>query len=391
MKRSKRFVGRRESYGISHELEDMFVALGKDLPDPIEGLKVVADFYEADNAILDHCDDSDGTVGDVFRFTACDYFVNYASLCEDKERVAALMLRLYAEDDYGVRDVLLDSASSYLPERILHSLVEQLWQRSAIEKDQDRKRHWFYGIESLAKQLRDAVLFEKASRAAWPELSTASRIEIADVYLQSGQPEAALKWLDSIPVEDHYKDDERDSLLMDVCDALGDKNRLKETAWRIFRRHRSEETLSQLLSVLGEDQRKQIIDREADLILLSGRLSYSDAAFLIDMNQIEQAEKYLMNRADQLNGIHYTVLLPLAEALTEAGRLVVASAIYRALLESILARAISKYYTHGIRYLKKLDALSLRISDWGDVVTHEDYKAELKSIHARKTSFWSKY
>ena len=42
-------------------------------------------------------------------------------------------------------------------------------------------------------------------------------------------------------------------------------------------------------------------------------------------------------------------------------------------------------------YLRKLDALSLKISNWGDVVPHEGCKAELRQIHARKNSFWSRY
>jgi hypothetical protein len=145
------------------------------------------------------------------------------------------------------------------------------------------------------------------------------------------------------------------------------------------------------LSVVGKGHEGEVIDDETKSILASPRLSYSDAEFLIVMGRLDEAETYLLARAEQLNGGFYTALLPLARDMEKAGRLIVATAIYRALLESILARAISKYYTHGVRYLKKLDALSKKIENWGDVVSHEEYKAELRRIHARKNSFWSKY
>jgi hypothetical protein len=391
LKRAKRFVGRRESYAVSHELEAMFAGLSKHLPDARKGVELVAAFYEADCKILDHCDDSDGTIGDVFRFTALEYFVHYGALCEDKDWLAALVLKLYSDDDYGVRDAPLDSATSYLPEHSLRGLVEQLWQRSARETVEHKKHHWLYGIESLAKQLRDGPLFEKACRALRPKLSTVARIDIARIYWQSGQPETALRWLDSIPLVDDFMIDRRDELLLEVCTSLGDRDRVDETAWRIFRRNRSRETLSELLEVVGKDQREQMIDREAELILVSPSFSHSDAGFLIDVDRLDEAEDYVLNRVGQLNGNFYTALLPLAEGMVKAGRLIAATVIYRALLESILARAISKYYTHGLRYLRKLDTLSLKIDDWGDVFTHENYKAELRRIHARKSSFWSRY
>ena len=67
------------------------------------------------------------------------------------------------------------------------------------------------------------------------------------------------------------------------------------------------------------------------------------------------------------------------------------SIIYRALLYSILKRAVSKYYNHGVRYLKKLDSLSDRTTDWQNVQPHASYKEDLLRNHGRKSSFWSKY
>jgi uncharacterized Zn finger protein len=68
-----------------------------------------------------------------------------------------------------------------------------------------------------------------------------------------------------------------------------------------------------------------------------------------------------------------------------------ASVIYRALLESILSRAQSKYYHHGVRYLKKLEALAGKVDTWLTVQPHQTYMDELRQAHRRKSSFWSRY
>jgi len=78
-------------------------------------------------------------------------------------------------------------------------------------------------------------------------------------------------------------------------------------------------------------------------------------------------------------------------ALEEGGLSLGATLVYRSLLESILDRAQSRYYHHGVRYLKKLDSLSPAIDDWRGLPSHEEYKENLLEAHGRKRSFWSKY
>jgi len=61
------------------------------------------------------------------------------------------------------------------------------------------------------------------------------------------------------------------------------------------------------------------------------------------------------------------------------------------LLDSILARAKSKYYHHGIKYVKKLDKLSEKIDNWFQFSQHSKYFDEIKVAHSRKSAFWSRY
>ena len=188
-----------------------------------------------------------------------------------------------------------------------------------------------------------------------------------------------------------FRVDEYDNLLFDIYSKTGDTEELVEVAWRIFRRHRSANTFSKLLSVIGEDKRDTIIEDEAKRILADKSLSLSDAAFLIGVDRLDMAEIYLLDRSVQLNGDFYGDLLSLAKAMEPDGRWLCASIVYRALLGSILDRAYSKAYGHGVRYLKKLDRISESVLDWSDFDDHEAYLKKLRQQHGRKRSFWSRY
>ena len=112
---------------------------------------------------------------------------------------------------------------------------------------------------------------------------------------------------------------------------------------------------------------------------------------MLDTNQIDLAQKYLLKNVTALNGDLYNLMLPLAQRFEKENRLLAATVIYRELLESILSRAQSKYYHHGVRYLKKLEELAPQVSDWQGFPPHELYYQKIAETHARKKSFWLKY
>lgn len=56
-----------------------------------------------------------------------------------------------------------------------------------------------------------------------------------------------------------------------------------------------------------------------------------------------------------------------------------------------LRRGQTKTYSHGVRYLNKLDRLAKSISDWRNLDDHTVYMQQLRQTHGRKSSFWSRY
>ena len=391
LKRSRHFIDWRGSSGFARDLEMLLQDLKAGFTDPLTGVELVAAFYETDEGVLGHCDDSSGHVGDVFRFDAKELFVEYASHCTDKGKVAGIILKLNRKDDYGIRDTLVDCAGECLPEPVIRTMISELQKRADDEKDEYKKRHHLMLIESLARQIKDAKLFEQTRIASWGKLSTAALIDIARVYLESGDVETAHSWLKKIPEGETFQAYERDQLLLEIYQKQGDTEKLTGLLYQKFRSYHSTDTLQALLDVIGHDKRDEVISAEVAQILESTGLSESDAEFLISIGKIDEAEEYLLNRAEQLDGDHYGSLLSLAEAMESESRNLAASLIYRSLLLSILERGYTKAYPYGIRYLKNLDKLAVSVPDWKSFNNHEAFKDQIVQAHGRKRSFWSKY
>ena len=391
LKRSRRFIDWRESAGFARELEMLLQDVKAGVTDPLTGVELVASFYETDESVFERCDDSSGDIGGVFRYDAKELFVEYASRCTDKEKTADTILKLNRKDDYGVRDSLIDCAADCLPDPVIRAMITTLQGLADKEKNDHRKRHYLILIESLARQIKDAKLFEKTRIASWGELSAAALVDIARVYLESGDIETAHSWLKKIPEDENFQKYERDKLLLEIYKKQGDSEKLTELLFQKLRSYHSTDTLQALLDVIGHDKRDDIVADEVVQILESSTLRESDAEFLIAIGKMDEAEAYLLKRADQLDGNYYGSLFFLAETMEKKSRHLAASLIYRSLLTSILERGYTKAYPHGIRYLKKLDKLAAAISDWKDFNHHEAFKEQIIEAHGRKRSFWSKY
>ena len=390
IKRSRKFISWHESGDFAQQLEQLLIDLERGVKEPCAGVELIGRFFEADASIFNRCDDSNGAVGDVFSFSATDLFASFANRCANKHFIADLVIKLNEDDSYGVRDSLFKRAGEYLPEATLRAMIDELWMKAELTTNDYQRGSWYRAIQMLAKQLRDAPLFEKA-RLENSTPSVAAWFDIAKVYLESDKPDIALTKLKQIPESEGFMLNERQQLLLSIYRQLGNVEAQTKIAWQIFNSHHDQTTLTQLLDCIGQDQRDTVISNAVNRITQDPRLSYDDAAFLLAVERIDELEIYLLQRIEQLNGNLYFRLLPLAEALEKRGKLLIACLIYRALLDSILARALSKYYHHGVKYLKKLDQLAPYVTDWQTWPAHNTYLAILKENHKRKSAFWSKY
>lgn len=389
-RRSRSFYTGAQSWEFSRQLEELLGDLAKAEPDPRTGVAMIARFFEHDRNAFETCDDSDGNVGDVFRGTACDLFVRYASPCEDKAFVAATMLGLVADDAYGVRDHLFDRAAEFLPECTMREMVETLWAKGTAPGDQTHRQELRL-VEDLARQLNDAPLFEKARRLSWKNLNAAACHDIAEVYFMAGDAATALNWLNRVDEADTFHARERRELAMRIHRQLGNRDAEAALAWGAFRDARSVASLDALLAVIGHEQRDRVIAQSADEIARGDRLDLFGLVFLAAVGQLDEAEAHVLTHAASLDGGFYDWLLRIAQAFESSRKALAASLVYRSLLESILRRGQTKTYPHGVKYLRKLDQLALGIVDWHRFPTHAEYKRAVRAAHPQKRSFWGRY
>lgn len=387
---SNRFVPYHKTDSYVEELRSILGDLEFGVSSPQQGVELVAEFYRCDSYIMEQCDDSNGTIGDFFSYDVQELFTSFAARCEDKEWVIEIVLGLIDGNDYGVRDTLVDRASEYLPEPALREMVERLKERALAGSNEYRQRSYCLAVNVLAKQLQDTSLMAEAQIAAYGTSSPSSHLEIAQIHLDRSEPQEALQELAKISVEETFMEPKKDDLLFEAHRRLGHSEEMVKIAWKIFRRERSIRSLEQLIEVVGEDHRDQIMTDEIAAIHSNATFSVADLIFLVESGQLGEGEVYIVEREDQVDGGLYTTLLPLAERMESGGRYLGATVMYRALLDSILTRGYVKAYGYGARYLRKLDGLASRIVDWKKMDDHFRYKERLEALHHRKRSFWSK-
>lgn len=221
LKHSSRFIDWRGAAGFARELEMLLHDVKAGVDDPLTGIELVAAFYEADSIIFEMCDDSSGNIGDVFCNSAKELFVDYAIRCNVKEKIADIILKINKKDNYGIRDTLIDCAGECLPEPVIRAMIVTLQKWADKEKEEYYKQHHLRSIESLARQIKDAELFEATRIASWGKLSTAALIDIAQVYLESGDVEMAHSWLKKIPEGETFQEYKRDKLLQEIYQKTG--------------------------------------------------------------------------------------------------------------------------------------------------------------------------
>jgi hypothetical protein len=390
LKSSKRYFDWRASSNFAFELDMMLQDIKLKVHDPLIGAKLVAAFYEADEFIFEMCDDSGGEVGDVFRYHALELFADYANRCVDKNKIINIIIELTQKDDYTVRSGLIDDAAQYFSKELVSNLIENFQKLVSNEKNEYKRQHHVL-IESLARQVKDAKLFEKTRILLSQELSTASMIDIAQVYLASGDTEVAYSWLKKVPkVESSYQY-KMDELLIETYTKLGESEKLHQLLYKKFREYHSIKSLDALLDQIGHDKRDEVVSGEVAQILKSAYLHSFDVEFLIKTGKIDEAEQYLLTRADQLDGGYYGNLLSVVDVMESESRYLMVCLIYRSLLIPILERAKTKTYPQGIVYLKQLDNLSAKVDDWRNFNDHITFKEWLYHNHHLKYSFWRKY
>jgi len=391
MKRGRRFIEYRESPEFARKLSILVDDIRRDAPSPEKGIDLIRRFFETDNSIFNRCDDSMGAIGDVYRHEASAVFASFAARCADESKIAKTLRDLMTRNDYGARDYVIDTASQYLSETTMRTLVSQFRKSARTHTNDYDRAAGFRLAESLARQIGDAPLYKDIVEETYDELPLSSQVDIATVYLECGDVDAALERLDRISPDAHFRLADREQLYEQCYRLKGDTRALILLLRRQFERSPSLRAIDELAKEVGEEERQNIINTQIDRIVTDNSFDSARAAFLFDVDASKTAETYIVDRYDKLGDYFYAHHVDLVEKCEQAQCWLSASLLYRTLLIDILEAGRTKAYRHAVRYLEKTDEYAERIVDWTGHNDHATFKQEIHAKHYRKRSFWSKY
>jgi hypothetical protein len=381
------FVPWKYSSKFADEMTDILADLEVGVSSVEEGFKLICEFYRADASFFEQADDSSGHIGDVFRSSAVDIFVKYAAHVSDRKLVINELLELLKDDGYGVRDDLISHAYKFLTNAELKKLFDIFDSLNAVSKE----KYSDCKLTSIAKQLKDASLFETVAKRGKDELNSKDLLEIAEIHFLSENYEEAQKSLDSIKDSDHFSRHEQEDLQKKIYSKLGKTEQLFKIVFDAFHKSPCEYTLRDLIAVDGPSRRSELVADAVKNIMAKKTWSSSDAEFLMYIGDDDSLESYvLLHRSKLQEGIFYSAS-SIAECLVQKSKYLAATLVYRSLITETLKKSISKYYHHAVNYLEVLDLISNKIDFWDGIEDHKLYLESLKMKHALKKSLWSKY
>ena len=217
----------------------------------------------------------------------------------------------------------------------------------------------------------------------------AKAASIAERLLAADRPDEAMAALKRAEAKfqagGYWPDWQR--LRIDALDALGLAGDAQSARWDIFEQGLNAEYLRTFIKRLPDFD---YVEAERRALAHVARYpGFGQAlSFLIDWRAHDRAADLVLARHEELDGNHYWLLTPGAEALEQRHPLA-ATLMLRAMIDYSLGAGKYNRYSHAARHLQTCEYLARRIESFGHHLDHEAYVADLRLRHGRKSGFWN--
>jgi hypothetical protein len=414
--RSRSFVDWQNRRTLVDDLEAQRSAIVKQVAkaDPGEGLDLLWRFLALATPIFERCDDSSGTVIGIFHAAGSDLGEIAKAAKIDPEKLANQAFQAMMDNDYGQYDDLISALTPALGQEGLEHLKRRMIALSnePVERPADQERRVIgfgsggpvyaddmaehsrvstvrLALMEIADALGDVDAFigqyDEQTRKV-PKFAA----QIAQRLLAAGRAQEAWQ---TIEATEHrrggwdWPDFEWEDARIDVLDALGRSDEAQAARWSCFERSLSGSHLRAYLKRLPDFD--DIAAEERALDHAQGYKNLLQAlSFLVSWPALDRAAKLVIQRAADLDGDHYEILTPAADALAGKHPLA-ATLVLRAMVNFSLTQSRSSRYRHAARHFMECASLASSIENFGTCESHEAYAARLKAEHGRKSSFWS--
>lgn len=408
LERARSFVDWDKASAFRDDLRSLTDTIVAELgaASPTLAMDRVLRFVATHERVFERVDDSSGRVQDV-------YYQAIAAVGElaqrlDRSEADLLPGRIMAALGESAHGYLVDMTEAVAPHLSQATLARwdaeldaAIAQRQAEESTRASDR-WFYSMTSQWNRMRQIIAQARGDIDLLIGLETKKPAHMRDTLgmaarlLEAGRATEALAWVRKpgrrpLGERDGNVDcPQRAGLEAQILEALGDKSGAQALRWRCFEAGLSADMLRPYLKGLPDFEDIEAEERAHALAL--GHAD-PDAAlqFFLDWPRLDLAARLIVAHHRRWDGRDWHVLPKVAGTLGHEYPLA-ATILYRALLDDILARARSKAYGHGARYLEQLTGLA-KDTDAdparpAGLVDHATYLAGLKKAHPRKAGFW---
>lgn len=411
--KSRSFIDWRRVKELARDLEAQREAIAAHVAatSPDQAFDLLWRMLEMAPSIYKRCDDSNGSIGSVIASARDDLG---AIAAEAGQPVGVLADRVFAavcSNEYGQFDGLISLTAQALgPDGLnrLKAQFEELAANAPVRALGGERR--VIGMSTRGPIYQDAYergRHERIVRAALTEIADALgdvdgfagrftdeertnpaiAAAIAERMLAADRASEAFTTLDGAAERfrvGHWPDWQR--VRIEALDTLGRSGDAQDERWKAFERGLDAEYLRAHLKRLPNFD--DIEAEERALSFASRFASFHQAlAFLIDWPALDRAANLIMTRTTELDGDHYGLLTPAADALEQRHPLA-ATLVLRAMIDLSLDAAKYKRYGHAARHLQTCEHLVQRIDDFAGHPNHTEYVANLRRRHARKSGFW---
>lgn len=417
LERARGFIDWDKARAFREDLQGLCDSIVKELlpASPVLAAVRLLRFIATHDQVFQRVDDSSGHLQDVY-WGAIEAMARAAAGLPPAAQQAlptAIMAAL-GETEHGYLRPVAERVIPHLPLDVLADwdadLYERITERHAADAGERASARWFRSMTDEWREIRQMIAGAGgnldlliALEQEKPE-QRQNVLAIAERLFDARRAEEALDWVRRArpkPVRhDVFDDEEEDapsplvrqaSLEARILAALGRKDEARQLLWDRFAESLSPQLLREHLKMLPDFE-----DLEAEDRAIALAMRHADPMvalrFYLAWPRRDLAAALIVARHSEWEGQNWHVLPGIADELSHEHALA-ATILWRALLDDILARARSKAYPHGAKYLARLDALAGEAeadpARPADMPAHADYCETLRSSHGRKSAFWA--
>jgi hypothetical protein len=365
-------------------------------------------FMDLAEPVLNRVDDSNGSVGDVFRAACQDLGVIAAKAKPEPVSLADRVFTAVQANDYGVFDgvvtLLLPALGAVGEARLKERLMKVLKDRPAGAGGRDHKALTArLALQALADGHSDVdayIALVPPEQRRLPHqgaeigrrLLTAGRAAEALAVLEQAKPKRSDAKIarddDDLYFCASTADNEWEEAYIEALEATGKKDEAQRLRWTAFEGRLSADRLRAFLKRLPDFDEVEAEERAMKHTL--GYRSFAAAlAFFTEWPDQARAAELVLTRTSEIDGNLYYLLDPAAQ-LIEGKHPLSATLLRRAMIEDTLDGSKSTRYKHAARHLLECQSLAAGMKDFGQFETHEAFVSRLRAKHGRKTGFWGR-